>query len=96
MVSEKRKLRKSWQLSRNLAEKSKLNIGIKKYKEHDEYQIFLLQGGIQKFQDFIKKTKNWFSFANLLVAFEIVPFALNTTIKKIIECLFLGHPLVWR
>ena len=48
-----------------------------------------IQGGIQKFQDFIKKTKNWFSFANiLLVAFEIVPFALNTTIctiKKIIE-----------
>ena len=36
-----------------------------------------------------KKTKNWFSFANiLLVAFEVVPFALNTTIctiKKIIE-----------
>ena len=44
---------------------------------------------IQKFQDFIKKTKNWFSFANiLLVAFE---YALNTTIctiKKIIELLF--------
>ena len=47
----------------------------------------ILQGEIQKFQDFIRK--NWFSFANILVvAFEIVPFALNTricTIKKIIE-----------
>ena len=37
----------------------------------------------------LKKTKNWFSFANILLGtFEIVPFALNTTIctiKKIIE-----------
>ena len=48
----------------------------------------LLQGAIQKFQDFIKK-KNWFSLVNiLLVACEMVPIALNTTIytiKKIIE-----------
>ena len=51
-----------------------------------------IQGAIQKLQDFIKKTKNWCSFANiLLVAFEIVPFALNTTIctiSKIIDWLF--------
>ena len=54
----------------------------------NEYENMSIQGGIQKVQDFIKK-KNFFSFANiLLVAFEIVPFALNTTIctiKKIIE-----------
>ena len=31
-----------------------------------------IQGAIQKFQDFIKKTKNWFSYANILLAFEIV------------------------
>ena len=51
-----------------------------------------LQGRIQNFQNFIKKTKNLFSFANiLLVSFEIVPFTLNTTIctiKNIIEWLF--------
>ena len=60
--------------------------------EPNFWRFLSIQVGIQKFQDFIKKTKNWFSFANiLLVALEIVPFALNTTIctiKKIIEWLF--------
>ena len=55
----------------------------------DNITFRVVQDGIQKLQDFIKKTKNWFSFANiLLVALEIVPFALNTTIctiKKIVE-----------
>ena len=53
------------------------------------HMVDALQGAIQKFHSFIKKNKNWFSFANiLLVAFEIIPFALNTMIcmiKKIIE-----------
>ena len=61
---------------------------------------FQLQGVIQKFQDFIKKTKNWFSFANiLLVTFKIVPFALNATIlhdQEDYRMTFLGHPSVWR
>ena len=55
--------------------------------------MIYLQGATEKFQNFIKKkTKNFFSFANiLLVAFEKFPFALNPTIctiKKIIEWFF--------
>ena len=61
---------------------------------------FQLQGVIQKFQDFIKKTKNWFSFAkNIIGLLQNSPFRTEYNDlhdQEDYRMTFLGHPSVWR